>query len=140
MPEQFKTIKPPASLKDGDDWGSPGTKKMVDGRAMKYADVGQFGVNEQHDIRDAVIKGRKFAPQFDKEINREVKKMNFNHAGEHTMNDGLHSDTTMPGATNVIPIKKPENTWTPQAEGRLKSYKKCESYDTKGKRVVEMTS
>lgn len=142
MPENFKTIKYPDSLKDGDSWGSPGTKKNVDGRVVKYADVGKFGVDERGDIRKAVTIGDTFANQFHKEIKREVSKMNFMQAGQASKDDNLLSDTTLPGDCTVTAIPKPEKPWSTASATKVvaKGWFKEDHMPEKVKRVVELNS
>lgn len=135
--QSYGTIKPPDSLKDPDKFGSSGTRKNLDMRAQESVKR----VNESHDIRKSITTGDTFAPQFHKELNREVKKMNFAHAGEARSDSNLHSDTTMPGDTEVSGMSKGSPTWTPSADEHISKQIKAESYDIgKVKKVVEMTS
>lgn len=137
MPKQYGTIKPPDSLRQPDTFGTSGTRKNLDMRAQDSIKR----TNESHDIRNGITTGDTFAPQYKKELGREVKKMNFAHAGEAFKDSNLHSDTTMPGDTDVKGMSKGSPTWTESADKHLSKSYKAESYDVgKVKKVIEMTS
>lgn len=141
MPEQFGLIKPPRSLKDPDNWGSPGTKKNMYGNVLTCADVGKFKVNEKYDIENSGVKGDTQSHQFKREYKREVSLINFKHAGEAANNPCLRSNHVQPGDpvvnTKSKDITQGLPTWAPSVKNMQGIGEKARKYASPAMGKVE---